>query len=89
MRRVRSSPTLGTSSNYVTFTLKLTSFVHIFILKVIKKHSLLVLSGIDLDPLAGSEASFFYHAIKTRPGPATGRVEPPSGARWGEPPKSQ
>jgi hypothetical protein len=76
-----------TSSSYIAFTLKLPSFVHIFILKVMKRRSLLiVLSRIDLDPLTGSEASFLYHAIKARPDPTTGRVEPPSGARWGEPP---
>jgi hypothetical protein len=55
---------LGTSSSYVTFTLRLPSFVHIFISKAIKKRSLLfILSRIDPDPLAGSEASFLYHAI--------------------------
>jgi hypothetical protein len=82
MRRVRSSPTLGISSSYIIFTLKLPSFVHIFISKAIKKRSLLVtLSRIDPDPLAGSEASFLYHAIRARPDPATGRAEPPLGAR--------
>jgi hypothetical protein len=84
MRRARSSPMLGTSKSYITFTLKLPSFVHIFISKAIKKCSLLVvLSRIDPDPLAGSEASFLYNAIRARPNPTTGR------ARWGEPPKSQ
>jgi hypothetical protein len=104
MRRARSSPTLGTSKSYIAFTLKLPSFVHIFISKAIKKCSLLViLSRIDPYPLAGSEASFLYHAIRARPNPAIGRAEPPSRARWGgtpqvprifpwwrgEPPKSQ
>jgi hypothetical protein len=81
---------LGISSSYVIFTLKLPSFVHIFISKAIKKRSLLVaLSRIDLDPLAGSEASFLYHAIRARPDPATGRAEPPLGARWRGGPKSR
>jgi hypothetical protein len=75
---------LGTSSNYVIFTLRLPSFVHIFILKAIKKHSLLVvLSRID------SEASFFYHTTRERPDPATGRPSIPQGLGGGEPPKSQ
>jgi hypothetical protein len=79
-----------TSNSYVAFTLKLPRFVHIFISKAIKRRSLLViLSRIDPDPLAGSEASFLYHAIRARPDPATDRAEPPLGARWGEPPKSQ
>jgi hypothetical protein len=79
----------GTSSNYVAFTLKLPSFVHIFISKAKKRRSLLVvLSRIDPDPLARSEASFLYHTIRVRPDPATDRVEPSSGVRWGEPPKS-
>jgi hypothetical protein len=88
MRRARSSPTPGTSSSYVAFTLKLPSFIHIFISKAIKRRSLLiVLSRINLDPLAGSEASFLYHAIRARPDPATGRAEPPSGAKVeGNPP---
>jgi hypothetical protein len=82
MRRARSSPTLRTSSSYVTFTLKLPSFVHIFISKAIKKRSLLiVLLRIDPDPLAELEAPFLYHAIRARPDPATGRAEPPLGAR--------
>jgi hypothetical protein len=81
---------LGILSSYIIFTLKLPSFVHIFISKAIKKHSLLVaLSRIDPDPLAGSEVSFLYHAIRVRPDPAIGRAEPPLGARWGGPPKSR
>jgi hypothetical protein len=78
MRRVRSSPMPGTSSSYVAFTLKLPSFVHIFISKAIKRRSLfVVLSRIVPNPLAGSEASFLYHAIRARPDPATDRVKPP------------
>jgi hypothetical protein len=88
MRRARSSPTLRTSGSYAAFTLKLLSFVHIFISKAIKKRSLLIiLSRIDPDPLAGSEASFLYHTIRARPDPATGRAKPPSGARWGGTPQ--
>jgi hypothetical protein len=87
---VRSSPTLGTSSSYVAFTLKLPRFVYTFISKVIKKHSSLVaLLRINPNPLVGSEASFLYHAIRARPGPATDKAEPPSRARWGNLPKSQ
>jgi transposase InsO family protein len=64
------------------FTLKLPSFVHIFISKAIKKRSLLIaLSRIDLDPLAGTEVSLLNHVKRARPGPATSRIEPPSGAR--------
>jgi hypothetical protein len=78
--------TLGTSSSYFTFTHMFPSFVHIFISKAMKKRYLLfVLLRIDPDPLAGSEASFLYHAIGVRPNPATGRAEPPSGARWAPP----
>jgi hypothetical protein len=73
---------LGTSSSYVAFTLKHPSFVHIFISKAIKKRSLLVvLSRIDPNPLAGSEAPFIYHTIRARPNPTTGQAKPPSGAR--------
>jgi hypothetical protein len=60
-----------------------------FISKTIKNHSLLViLSRSDPDLLAGSEASFLYHAIRARPDPTTGKAEPPLGARWGGPPPS-
>jgi hypothetical protein len=80
---------LGTSSSYVTFTLKIPSFVYTFISKAIKKHSLLVaLLRIDLNPLARSESSFLYHAIRARPDPTTNRAEPPLGARWGATPQS-
>jgi hypothetical protein len=73
---------LATSSSYIVFTLKLPSFVHIFISKAIKRRSLLVvILRIDPDPLARSEASFLYHTIRVRPDPATDRAEPPSGAR--------
>jgi hypothetical protein len=76
----------GTSSSYVAFTLRLPSFVHIFISKAIKKRSLLIaLLRIDLDPVAGTEASLFNCAERARPGPATGRVEPLSGAKGGDP----
>jgi hypothetical protein len=78
---------LGTSSSYVSSTLKLPSFVYTFILKAIKKHSLLVaLSRIDPNPLVGSEASFLYHAIRARPDPATDRAKSPSGVGGGGPP---
>jgi hypothetical protein len=75
-------------SSYAAFTLKLPSFVHIFISKAIKRRSLLViLSRIDPDLLAGSKASFLYHAIRERPDPTTDKVEPPSGVRWGATPQ--
>jgi hypothetical protein len=76
----------GTLNGYVASTPKLSSFVHIFISKVIKKHSLLItLSRIDIDPLAGTVASLLNHAKRVRPDPATGRVVPPSRAK-GVPP---
>jgi hypothetical protein len=81
-RTVKSSPTLGTLSSYVTFTLKLPSFVHIFISKAIKKHSLLItLSRINVDLLAGTEASLLNRMKRARPGHTTGRTKPPSGAK--------
>jgi hypothetical protein len=56
--KAKSSTMPRTLSSYITFTLKLPSFVYIFISKAVKRRSILIkLSRIDLDPLAGSEAS--------------------------------